>query len=43
MITKKMCGIDISEGILKLIQEIFTDMSNVELYKMNAKSPSFEG
>ena len=39
---KKVYGIDTSEESLKLAQDILTDVPNVELHKMNAKSLSFE-
>jgi len=39
---KKVYGIDISEESLRLAREIFNDMPNVELHKMNAKSLSFK-
>jgi len=39
---KKVYGIDTSEESLRLARDIFSDIPNIELNKMNAKSLSFE-
>ncbi len=38
---KKVFGIDTSEGSIKLAREFLHSISNIELYKMNAKSLNF--